>query len=141
MKQGIVQGYFQAWETEVKLDLHLATTNADGGACTASVANALLYDTLCEYAEGTREIQGDLEVVTGRGRGSGSDGPVLTTSTRAFLTTIMDPPLEIQDHPTNAGSFTVPAASLLKWASANGSSKGAVSRTSRDWGIDWGAAA
>jgi len=115
LRKAIAKGYFQVWKTPRIFDLHM---KSDVNSATASVANALLYHTLCEYAEGSRQIQGDLEVVTGRGRGSGKNGPVLPTSTRTFLTKVIDPPLEVRDNPINPGCFTVTATSLKEWVAS-----------------------
>ena len=83
------------------------------------------FDDLLEYAEGTRKIA-DLVVVTGQGHGSGKalnqrEGAVLPTSTRQFLAEEMDPPLEIQEVPSNPGRFVVPRASIEAWVQARGS--------------------
>jgi len=117
LKKAIAEGYFQVWKSERTFDLHLGRIHH---SATASVANALLYPTLCEYAEGSRRIQGDLEVVTGRGRGSGKNGPILPTSTRTFLMEVIDPPLEIRNDPKNTGKFMVTAKSLTEWVDSRG---------------------
>ena len=57
--------WFQVWRSERKIDFHL------GGGCTAAVARVILYHTLLEYKEGTRQIV-DLVVVTGQGHHSGN---------------------------------------------------------------------
>ena len=86
------------------MDLHLAA------GCTAAVARVILYHTLL----GSRKIA-DLAVVTGQGRGSGSDGPVLPTVTRQFLTEEMHPPLQIEEVPGNPGMFLVSRGSIEAW--------------------------
>ena len=96
------------------MDLHLPFEDEDEG-CTAAVSRVLLHHTLLEFAEGTREVVGDLTVVTGQGHGSGSAGSVLPAATRAFLTEECDPPIEVSDHPNNPGCFVVRSVSIEKW--------------------------
>ena len=80
----------------------------------AASANAVLDMTLHEIASGERSL-GDLSVITGQGRRSGSEGPVLMHSTRAFLREQFDPPLEITDIPSNPGRFLLEATTIQNW--------------------------
>ena len=65
------------------MDLHLPF-EGEGISCSAAVSRVLLHNTLLEFAEGAREVVGDLTVVTGQGHGSGSAGPVLPAATRTW---------------------------------------------------------
>ena len=85
----------------------------NSGACSAAVARAILWHTLMEYAEGSREIA-DLAVITGRGHGSGSGGPILPTSTREFLMEVA-PAIEIREVPSNPGMFEATRGSICAW--------------------------
>ena len=85
------------------------------------MARVILYHTLLEFADGSRQIA-DLAVVTGQGHGSGSDGPVLPTATRQFLTEEMQPPLQIEEVPSNPGRFLVSRGSIEAWVQSRPSS-------------------
>lgn len=118
LKHAISHGHFNVWAYDGKFDLHLTNPNCVDGACPAAVARVLMFHTLMEFAEGTREIdpQGWV-VVTGWGRGSGENGPVLPGACRQFLRELR-PPIEIVDS-ENPGMFVVPAASIGAWVSRN----------------------
>eukprot|EP00622_Pseudochattonella_farcimen_P001389 FR736071.1.p1 GENE.FR736071.1~~FR736071.1.p1 ORF type:complete len:180 (+),score=12.88 FR736071.1:2-541(+) len=107
LKQAIADGHYRVWTAEDELDLH---------ECSAAVARVILWHTLMEYVEGSREVA-DLVVVTGQGHGSGSGGPILPTSTREFLMGEMAPALEIREVPSNPGRFVVPRESIDAWVS------------------------
>ena len=96
---------FHVWNKKGELDLH---------DMSAAAANAVLDVILHEIASGERAI-GDLTVITGRGRRSGSEGPVLMHSTREFLREQFDPSLEITDIPDNPGRFVLEATTIQNW--------------------------
>ena len=109
------RGHYQVWNASGELDLHLASSERSS-ACTAAEARVILYHTLLEFAEGSRNIS-DLVVITGQGHGSSSAGPVLPTVTRAFLREDMDPSLDVEEVANNPGRFIVPGASIQRWVS------------------------
>ena len=110
--EATANGFYQTWNRKGGgiLDLH---------GMTAAVSNALLDMTMHDFAEGRRRLA-NLTVITGQGQHSGSEGPVLIDSTRAFLTEQFDPPLKITEDPSNPGSFVLNVATIRNWVERQG---------------------
>jgi pentatricopeptide repeat protein len=97
--------YAHVWPHSLKMDLH---------GCSAAIACTVLGCYLQDIAAAPLHTGIDtITVVTGKGLGSGADGPVLTHTTRAFLTDILGP--TVTAVPTNEGRFLLLKDDLLAW--------------------------
>ena len=84
--------------------------------CSAAVACTVLSCHLQDLR--ATPPQADLVVVTGKGLGSGDDGPVLKHATRAHLAEIGGP--KITEVPSNDGCFMLLRADVESWLKAEG---------------------
>jgi len=123
--EAMANGHYQVWNEHgihAELDFHRANSRNEG-ACPSSVARALLYHTLIEFAEGSRSIT-DLSVVTGTARkrsgaggriGGDDDGGVLMVAACAFLMEECEPPVDVVLNHRQPGSFLVTKEAIERW--------------------------
>jgi DNA-nicking Smr family endonuclease len=116
-REAVQKGHFAyLWPMLSKRDRLSCTAKLDLHVCSAALANTVLRcfleDTLA--APATRR-GGTIRVVTGKGLGSGEDGPVLAHSTRAFLVATNGP--TITEVPNNAGCFLLLEEDVAAWRS------------------------
>ena len=81
--------------------------------CSVAVARTILRCFLQDVQSGALQVAGDLTVVTGKGLGSGADGPVLGRAARAFLSENSGP--RLTEVPSNTGRFVLRGKHLNAW--------------------------
>ena len=81
--------------------------------CSAAVARTILRCFLQDVQAGVSRAAGDVTVVTGKGLGSGAEGPVLGHAARAFLSESGGP--RVTEVPGNAGRFVLRGEDLEAW--------------------------
>jgi hypothetical protein len=118
----VTAGQLSPWTAEAMLDLH-GYSVALAGAAIRYVLRTLAHEHAERAAlgavDGGRCADG-LVVITGRGRGSGEEGPQLGSAVLELLAHGLDPPIEARVLAGNEGRVNLDGESLQRWLKEGG---------------------